>query len=141
MKYGIRTPNIKKSLKARTTGKAKRALKKSINPVYGKKGVGIITDPKKAVYNKVYNKTTVSVADLAGVSTHKKSKPQKNQNEISVQQTPIPQKTGKPQPINYFLLGLLLIADIVVFICGEIVIGIVLLVIFFMLMASTCRKN
>lgn len=26
----------------------------------GKKGVGIIKDPKKAMYNKVYNKTTVS---------------------------------------------------------------------------------
>ena len=60
MKFGIRTPNIKKSLKARTTGRAKRAVKKAIIPGYGKKGTGIIKNPKKAVYNKIYNKTTVS---------------------------------------------------------------------------------
>ena len=32
MKVGIRTPNLKKSIKARTTGKMKRAVNKSINP-------------------------------------------------------------------------------------------------------------
>ena len=37
MKFGFRTPNIKKSIKARTTGKVKRAVKKSINPTSGKK--------------------------------------------------------------------------------------------------------
>lgn len=60
MKFGIRTPNISKRIKARTTGRVKRIAKKSINPLYGKKGMGIVNDPKKAVYNKVYNKTTVS---------------------------------------------------------------------------------
>ena len=59
MKFGVRTPNLKKSFKARTTGRAKRAIKRSINPVYGKKGMGWINNPKKAAYNKVYNKTTV----------------------------------------------------------------------------------
>ena len=61
MKIGIRKPSIKKSIKARTTGKIKRSIKKATLPAYGKKGTGIIKDPKKAVYNKVYNKTTVSV--------------------------------------------------------------------------------
>lgn len=60
MKIGIRKPSIKKSIKVRTTGRAKRAIKSSINPLYGKKGMGLINNPKKAVYNKVYNKTTVS---------------------------------------------------------------------------------
>lgn len=64
MKIGIRTPSLKKSFKARTTGRAKRAVKRSINPAYGKKGMGWVNDPKKAAYNKVYNKTTVSVKDL-----------------------------------------------------------------------------
>ncbi|MCP1103636.1 hypothetical protein M2454_002991 [Aequitasia blattaphilus] len=64
MKLGIRKPSIKKSLKARTTGKAKRAIKKSINPLYGKKGMGMLTNPKKSLYNKVYKKTTVSIFDL-----------------------------------------------------------------------------
>lgn len=46
-----------------TTGRAKRAVKSSINPLYGKKGMGYINNPKKAVYNKVYNKTTRSIWD------------------------------------------------------------------------------
>ena len=37
MKFGMRTPSIKKSIKARTTGKAKRAVKKALIPGYGKK--------------------------------------------------------------------------------------------------------
>lgn len=64
MKVGIRTPNIKKSIKARTTGKIKRKIKKALIPGYGKKGMGWIRDPKKAAYNKIYNKTTVNVKDL-----------------------------------------------------------------------------
>lgn len=37
MKFGMRTPSIKKSIKARTTGKAKRAVKKALIPGYEKK--------------------------------------------------------------------------------------------------------
>ena len=59
MKIGIRTPNLKKSFKARTTGRINRTLKKSVNPLYGKKGMGYIKNPEKAIYNKVYHKTTV----------------------------------------------------------------------------------
>ncbi|WP_238143163.1 TM2 domain-containing protein [Streptococcus suis] len=59
MKIGLRTPSLKKSLKARTTGKLKRQMKKAVNPLYGKKGMGLINNPKKAVYNKVYSKATV----------------------------------------------------------------------------------
>lgn len=61
MKVGVRKPSIKKSIKARTTAKVKRKVKKAVIPAYGKKGTGIIKDPKKAIYNKVYNKTTISV--------------------------------------------------------------------------------
>lgn len=64
MKFGMRKPSLKKSLKARTTGKAKRAIKKALIPGYGKKGTGWIKNPKKALYNKVYNKTTFSIFDL-----------------------------------------------------------------------------
>ena len=60
----MRKPSLKKSIKARTTGKLKRKVKKSINPFYGKKGMGWINNPKKALYNKVYNKTTFSWKDL-----------------------------------------------------------------------------
>ena len=64
MKFGIRKPSLKKSIKARTTGKAKHALKKAVIPGYGKKGSGWIKNPKKAAYNKVYKKTTFSLKDL-----------------------------------------------------------------------------
>lgn len=60
----MRTPSIKKSIKARTTGKVKRAVKKAVIPGYGKKGSGWIKNPKKAAYNKVYNKTSFSIKDL-----------------------------------------------------------------------------
>ena len=64
MKFGMRKPSIKKSFKARTTGKAKRKIKKALIPGYGKKGMGYIKNPKKVVYNKVYKKTTFSFWDL-----------------------------------------------------------------------------
>ena len=53
MKYGMRTPNINKRISARTTGKITRTMNKAVNPLYGKKGMGFINDPSKAVYNKV----------------------------------------------------------------------------------------
>jgi phage protein len=59
MKIGVRTPSLKKSFKARTTGRINRTLKKSVNPLYGKKGMGYIKNPKKAIYNKAYHKLTV----------------------------------------------------------------------------------
>lgn len=64
MKIGMRKPSLKKSIKARTTGKAKRAVKKAVIPGYGKKGTGWLKDPKKAAYNKVYKKTTFSIFDI-----------------------------------------------------------------------------
>lgn len=41
MKFGFRTPNIKKSIKAKTTGRINRNIKKSFNPVYEKKELDI----------------------------------------------------------------------------------------------------
>lgn len=64
MKFGVRTPSLKKSISARTTGRAKRSIEKALIPGYGKKGRGWITNPKKAAYNKVYRKTTVSFWNL-----------------------------------------------------------------------------
>lgn len=64
MKFGMRKPSLKKSISARTTGRAKRAVKKAVIPGYGKKGTGLVKNPKKAVYNKVYKKTTFGIGDL-----------------------------------------------------------------------------
>lgn len=64
MKFGMRKPSVKRSIKARTTGRAKRAVKKAVIPGYGKKGMGLVKNPKKATYNKVYKKTSFSLFDL-----------------------------------------------------------------------------
>ena len=64
MKFGMRKPSIKRSIKARTTGRLKRSVKRSANPLYGKSGMGWLNNPKKAAYNKVYKKTTFSFWDL-----------------------------------------------------------------------------
>ncbi len=68
VKVGLRKPSIKKSVKARTTGKMKRKVKSSVNPMYEKKGMGWVNNPKKAAYNKVYNKTTKSVSNFCSSS-------------------------------------------------------------------------
>ena len=64
MKFGFRTPSLKKSISARTTGRLNRAIKRAIVPGYGKKGIGMISDPKKALYNKIYKKTTIGISDI-----------------------------------------------------------------------------
>lgn len=64
MKIGFRKPSLKKSFRARTTGKWKRRAKKAVNPLYGKKGIGFIKNPKRSIKNKVYKKTTFGLRDL-----------------------------------------------------------------------------
>lgn len=98
MKMGIRKPNIKKSIKARTTGKLKRKMKKAVNPMYGKKGMGLVNNPKKAVYNKVYNKTTVSVSNLAH------SKKSNNKTGKSTKQTNVA-TSYTHSPTTYKVVG------------------------------------
>ena len=63
MKYGMRKPNWKKSLSARTKGRATRAVKRALIPGYGKKGMGWL-HPKRKLYNTIYKKTTFSLFDL-----------------------------------------------------------------------------
>ena len=64
MKFGFRTPSIKRSIYARTTGRAKRAIKRAIIPGYGRKGMGLLTNPKKSIYNRVYRITTFGLGDI-----------------------------------------------------------------------------
>lgn len=83
MKFGFRKPSLKKSFKARTTGKVKRTINRATKPGYGRKGVGLLKNPKKAVYNKVYHKTTTSIWDIFNTSTTKNvtSKTNKEKNK------------------------------------------------------------
>lgn len=65
----IRHRSLMKSISARTTAKYKRQIKKKILPGYGKKGAGVIKNPKKSMYNAIYNRTTIDTR-----KTHKSVK-------------------------------------------------------------------
>lgn len=69
----MRKPSLKRSISARTTGRLKREVKRSYNPLYGRKGMGWINNPSKAMYNKVYHQTTFSAKDVINnaTTTHK----------------------------------------------------------------------
>lgn len=127
MKVGVRKPSIKKSVKARTTGKAKRAVKKAVIPMYGKKGTGIYKDPKKAVYNKVYNKTTVGVNPLTGLG-----KSSNNHHQTSVPESRATKKNNiKP---NKTVSILFLVISILTFLMSTVILsgGMILPGIFFL---------
>jgi hypothetical protein len=64
MRFGIRTPSLKKIVRARTTGKLKRAVKKATIPLYGKKETGLIKNPKKSIYNRIYKRTSFSIFNI-----------------------------------------------------------------------------
>lgn len=64
MKMGFRKPSVKKSISARTKGRATRAIKKTVVPGYGKKGMGVVKSPKKSVKNKIYKRTTFGLSDV-----------------------------------------------------------------------------
>ncbi len=64
MKFGMRKPSIKRSLKARTTGRAKRSVKRAVSPGYGRRGTGVVKSPKRAARNAAYKRTTFSFWDL-----------------------------------------------------------------------------
>ena len=55
MKFGFRIPSISKRIAARTS--VRRIVRHNLG-VKAPQGGGWVTDPKKALYNKVYNKTS-----------------------------------------------------------------------------------
>ncbi len=61
MKFGIRIPSLRKRIAARTSWK--RIVRHNLG-VKAPRGMGWLTNPKKALYNRVYNRTTIGVDDL-----------------------------------------------------------------------------
>ena len=57
MKFGVRRPSIKRSLAARTS--PARIIRHSPG-LKAPHGYGWLTNPKRAAYNRVYSRTTVS---------------------------------------------------------------------------------
>ena len=64
MRFGMRKPSVKRMIKARTTARAKRAVKKAVIPGYGRRGMGFVKNPKRSVKGAIYRRTTFSVWDL-----------------------------------------------------------------------------
>ena len=62
MKFGLRTPSLRRRLAARTS--LKRSARHSLG-LKAPRGWGWLTDPKRALYNRLYSRTTVSVDQLA----------------------------------------------------------------------------
>jgi hypothetical protein len=68
MKFGIRTPSLRKRIAARTSWK--RYVRHNLG-FKAPRGWGWLTNPKRAAYNRVYNRTTVSV-DRLFKSSHRR---------------------------------------------------------------------
>ena len=63
MKFGIRTPSLRRVIAARTS--PKRFVRHSLG-LKAPRGYGWITNPKRAAYNRIYSRTTVSAWSIAG---------------------------------------------------------------------------
>jgi hypothetical protein len=58
MKFGFRRPSLRKRVAARTSWK--RVVRHNLG-FKAPRGYGWLTNPKKAAYNRVYNRTTVGL--------------------------------------------------------------------------------
>ena len=63
MKFGIRRPSLRRSIAARTS--PKRFIRHSLG-LKAPRGYGWITNPRRAAYNRIYNRTTVSAWSIIG---------------------------------------------------------------------------
>ncbi|MEO8382794.1 MAG: hypothetical protein ABI779_24260 [Acidobacteriota bacterium] len=61
MKFGIRTPSLRKRIAARTS--LKRMVRHSLG-LKAPRGWGWLTDPKRAAYNRIYNRTSVGCVTI-----------------------------------------------------------------------------
>lgn len=61
MKFGFRVPSLKKRIAARTSWK--RIVRHNLG-LKAPRGFGWFTNPRKALYNRVYNRTTVGCGTL-----------------------------------------------------------------------------
>jgi hypothetical protein len=61
VKFGIRKPSLKRRIAARTS--VKRYVRHSMG-LKAPRGWGWITNPRRAAYNRIYNRTTTSADSL-----------------------------------------------------------------------------
>jgi len=61
MKFGIRKPSLRKRIAARTS--LKRVVRHSLG-LKAPRGWGWLTNPRRAAYNRIYNRTSVGCVVL-----------------------------------------------------------------------------
>lgn len=61
MKFGFRIPSIRKRIAARTS--VKRFIRHNLG-VKAPRGFGWLTDPRRALKNRIYSRTTFGIEDL-----------------------------------------------------------------------------
>ena len=66
MKVGFRVPSLKKRLAARTS--MKRFVRHSIG-LKAPRGFGFLTNPRKAMYNRIYRRTTFGCSIHLAIAT------------------------------------------------------------------------
>jgi hypothetical protein len=64
MKFGIRMPSLRKRIAARTS--VKRYIRHSLG-FKAPRGWGWLTNPRRAAYNRVYNRTTLGCVVLPAI--------------------------------------------------------------------------
>jgi hypothetical protein len=63
MPYGVRVPSLRSRVAARTS--ASRLVRHSLG-LKAPRGWGVVTDPKRAAYNRIYQRTTIPLAGRSG---------------------------------------------------------------------------
>ncbi len=70
MKFGLRIPSLKRRISARTSWK--RYVRHNMG-LKMPRGMGWLSNPRKALYNRVYNRTSFSIDRLFKVGKGRKS--------------------------------------------------------------------
>lgn len=96
MKFGFRTPSLKRRIAARTSWK--RIVRHSMG-LKMPRGYGFLTSPKRALYNKVYRKTTFGIEDIARMGS-KKGKIREVETANPTPQSYTPVSNNKPFVIS-----------------------------------------
>ena len=76
MKFGLREFDLFKSVSGSTSSQVNRAIKRKLIPNYGKRGIGLLFNPKKSIYNYIYSRIT-----FGGISGFRESK---DENPVEV---------------------------------------------------------
>jgi DNA-directed RNA polymerase subunit RPC12/RpoP len=94
MKFGVRKPSIRGRISSRTS--LKRIARHSLG-WKAPRGAGWITNPKKALYNRVYNRASISVDRLLSSGSRRRSEPSDGHEGLaSASLTPSPSPAASP---------------------------------------------